>query len=407
MSRSKIIKLTVLIVLVLSFVISIAPFAFTRHAASKAHAAAAPSLSVYFGSNNDTFYALTADEGFLRWQYQYQQGGNTWSPAVVVNGVIYVEVSNSTSTAIISLRADGSKRWIFQFPSQTTGRNAVAVANGMVYFAVESSVTTNTLYADTRSGRPGFRLAVESSVTTNTLYALNAKDGSVVWTHPAGANEAFGNPLVDNSVLYVAESPSASGSSPQLDALNASDGSVIWTQTIPNAAATNLVAANGVIYFGGSIASVYAVNESDGTLLWSSQVDGGAISTPTIGNGIVYFAAANNYLTAVNASDGSLLWHYLFGKPFAATVSPVLYGMRVFIGSLNRNMYAFTASTGTLIWQTKIDAPITTTASIKNGIVHAGLQNGTLRTLNSSDGKQRWFYHTLGTIVTSSPPVVA
>ncbi len=43
----------------------------------------------------------------------------------------------------------------------------------------------------------------------------------------------------------------------------------------------------------------------------------------------------------------------------------------------------------------------------KNGIIHVGLQMGTLRTLNTSNGIQRWYYHTGGTIYSSSPPVVA
>jgi len=74
---------------------------------------------------------------------------------------------------------------------------------------------------------------------------------------------------------------------------------------------------------------------------------------------------------------------------------------------MNTVMYAINASTGALVWKTKTGTPITTTAAIKNGIIHVGLQNGTLRTLNTSNGIQRWYYHTGGTIYSSSPPVVA
>ena len=389
---SSIVKRLILVLLAFCTLASVALFTFAHQNLSRAHAApglqsASPSVSVYFGSDNDAFYALTADEGFLRWTYQYQQGGNTWSPTVVVNGVIYFEVANSSSTAIVSLRTDGSKRWIYQFPPQTVGRNALAVANGLVYFAVDSTVSNSA------------------------LYALNAKGGSVAWTHSARANNSFGNPVVDNGMVYVAELPnSGSTNTPRLDALNASDGSVIWTQVLTSSPRTNLAAANGVIYFGGSDSSLYAIKETDGLVLWHSPVDGGPISTPGVGNGIIYYAAANYHVTAVNATDGSLVWDYLIGQAFAPTVSPAIYmtsnWTRVYIGSLNRNMYAFNASSGALVWKTKIGTPITTTASIKNGIVHVGLQNGTLRTLNTTNGVQRWFYHTNGSIYTSSPPAL-
>jgi len=77
------------------------------------------------------------------------------------------------------------------------------------------------------------------------------------------------------------------------------------------------------------------------------------------------------------------------------------------IGSMNKTVYALQASSGTLIWARPIGVPITTTASIKNGIIHVGLIKGTLHTLNVSDGLERWYFHTNGVIATSSPPLLA
>ena len=77
------------------------------------------------------------------------------------------------------------------------------------------------------------------------------------------------------------------------------------------------------------------------------------------------------------------------------------------IGSMNKTVYALQASSGPLIWARPIGVPITTTASIKNGIIHVGLIKGTLHTLNVSDGLERWYFHTNGVIATSSPPLLA
>ncbi len=78
---SNIVKRTILVLLALSFTTSVTVFTLTHQGTSRAHAAAVTGvpLSVYFGSDNDAFYALDAPHGYLRWSYQYQQGANTWS----------------------------------------------------------------------------------------------------------------------------------------------------------------------------------------------------------------------------------------------------------------------------------------------------------------------------------------
>src|SRR2546421_7133732 len=246
-------KRAILVLLALSFITSVTIFTFTHRGASNVHAkGVSPNivpLSDYFGSNNDQFYALDAPHGLLRWSYQYQQGGNTWSPAIVVVGKIYFEVANSSSTAVEALsNLDGSVKWSFPFPAGTSGANAIAVANGFVYFAVNSN------------GSAG------------SIYALNAKTGSTAWVYTAAtSDQSFGNPTVANGVVYAAEH-SSTGGIPQMYALDGSLGSLNWSSEIPVAAGTNLASANGVIYFGGS-SSLYAVSATDGSSMWSSQVD--------------------------------------------------------------------------------------------------------------------------------------
>lgn len=383
-----IIKRLILVALALSIVAGITIFTFTHrgvtYAASSNISPAVVPISDYFGSDNDAFYALDAPHGTLRWSYQYQQGGNTWSPALVANNKIYVEVANSTSTAVQALsNIDGSVRWIYTFPAQTVGKAGIAVANNIIYFAVDS---TNA---------------------AGVIYALDGSKGTTLWTYPApSAEQSFGNPIVDNGVVYASET-SSSGGTPQLYALNATSGSLTWAHTIPGNATTNLAANNGVIYFGGAVSSLYAINETDGSVAWSSQVDGGPVSTPTPATNFIYYASATSFITAVNVNDGSLKWHYQVHQPFTGNVSPALYGGILYIGSMDLNMYAINANTGGLFYKAHVGQQITTTAEIKNGIIHVGLrgqQGGGLRTLNTSNGVERWFYHTNGVIATSSPP---
>jgi outer membrane protein assembly factor BamB len=402
------IKRTTLLLLALTFLASATIFTFVQRGVFNAHASASGSklyvpavsgVSIYFGSDNDGLYALDAAHGLLRWPspYEFPPGGDTWSPIIVVTGVLYLEVSNSTNTAVVSLRSDSSKRWTFTFPAQSYGEHAIAVDNGAVYFAVDSSIGSSY------------------------IYALSAKNGSILWTKAAAAGEYFGNPVVTNGVLYVAQFPFVTGNPTQLVALNSTNGTVVWSTPpdLPAQPSTNLAESNGVIYFGDVTGSLDAFNETTAHLNWRSQIDGGPVSTPTLVSNVIYYASASDFVTAVNVSDGSLHWHYLIGKPFATTVSPVMYDHVIYIGSMNTYMYAINAdgssfgAVGTPYWRTKIGTSITTTAVVKNNIVHVGLQNGTLRTLNATGangvipGKQRWFFHSNGCICTSSPPAEA
>ena len=280
---SKFVKRAILALLALSFITSVTVFTLTHQGISRAHAAPSSTgvpLSVYFGSDNDAFYALDAPHGYLRWSYQYQQGGNTWSPAAAIVGKVFFEVANSASTAVQALsNIDGSVPWSFPFPAGTSSKNGIAVANGIIYFAVNSSTGAGS------------------------IYALNTKDGSVAWTSTAATpDQSFGNPIVVNGVVYAAEKSSA-GHPPHIYALNATTGALDWSNTIPVAAGTNLASANGVIYFGDRVSSLYAVSAADGSSIWTSQVDGGPASTPTIGgNGDIYYASTTNYVTAVHAN---------------------------------------------------------------------------------------------------------
>src|SRR5260370_13302861 len=93
------VKRSILLLLALSFLASAAVLTFTHRGV--AHAVTA--LSVYFGSDNDYFYALDSPHGTLRWTYQYQQGRNNWAPAVLVYSLLFFEVANSSNTSLGSL----------------------------------------------------------------------------------------------------------------------------------------------------------------------------------------------------------------------------------------------------------------------------------------------------------------
>ena len=159
------------------------------------------------------------------------------SSPVVASGVAYVGSNDGhlyaydTRTGAPALDRDG---W-------TDRRGPPAVANGVVF--VGSADTTLYAFAATdgtpkwsRSCRrptagqaPRRRSSVRVFVTSaDRVYALNAADGSDVWSTPSGLPGPLSAPAVAGDLVYV-----TSYSDGTVDALHADDGSAAWRTTAP------------------------------------------------------------------------------------------------------------------------------------------------------------------------------
>lgn len=123
---------------------------------------------VYFGSRNDSVYALDADTGALRWRFN-TSGDVDASPALV-DGTLYV---GSDDDQVYALDADtGALRW-----SYGTGGDVVA----------SPAVANGTVYAASHDG---------------SVYALDAADGSLEWSYGTG-DSILASPTVVDGVAYV------------------------------------------------------------------------------------------------------------------------------------------------------------------------------------------------------------
>jgi outer membrane protein assembly factor BamB len=111
---------------------------------------------VYCGSQNGYAYAFNAHNGKLLWQRN--PGGPTYPAPQEEDGVVFAGYATAsgggvTSGGIVAWNADGSLRWR-KLIAGYMGDDPLVVHNGVVY-------------ANPMSGK---------------LYALNAKDGSTLWT---------------------------------------------------------------------------------------------------------------------------------------------------------------------------------------------------------------------------------
>jgi outer membrane protein assembly factor BamB len=238
--------------------------------------------------------------------------------------------------------------------------------------------------------------------TDGSVYALNATNGSIVWSQSYGSDSGS-SPEVINNVVYL------SLDSGTLYALNATNGAQIWSVFLGVGLAGPTV-VNNVIYVS-SQNTVYALNAATGTQIWHYPVGG---FPPTYYNKIVYVSSqdggGDTILYALNALNGQVLWNYsLWGDWYSNITTAVVANGIVYIGfgSLPGNggcsaadggsgdVYALNATSGTLLWKTSAGLCDASTA-VSNNMVYVGGADGSVNALNATTGQIVWSFNVNG-----------
>jgi outer membrane protein assembly factor BamB len=206
---------------------------------------ASPTLSVdesiiYVGSgdpnkdNGGSLYAINSD-GTLRWKYEGLSSMRVSGPVVGPNGRIYA----CASSRVYCFSSSGSLIW--QSDNDTAGNLCPALSSQEV------------VYVGTAQGK---------------IFALNASNGSTLWSYQTGAN-------------------------PDYDPDNPHDPEY-GVLTAP------ICGADGVVYVGAVDGKMYALNV-DGSLLWTYETGDSIVENcPAIGpDGALYFISEDGYAYCV------------------------------------------------------------------------------------------------------------
>jgi eukaryotic-like serine/threonine-protein kinase len=334
-----------------------------------------PSAVVYFGSNNNQFYAVDAGNGSLIWKFS-GEGSFVYSSATYGNGTLYVGNGDGYVYAIDPV--NGTLKWKNKIA--TTGIESDAVFdNGTIY------VGTND----------------------DELYALDASNGKTKWIYKTGGNISA-SPTLLNGIVYFGSSDG------RLYALEAATGKEKWfyqTGAMINQSGPALV--NGIIYVGSRDSYLYAINAVTGALVWRYFANGISLeqSSPTVVNGFVYIGGwydmsftSKGSLYALNAATGQLLWESL--KNTGISSSPNLADGKIYITADDGKIHALEASTGTVIWQKEILAN-SASPLVSDGTVFVG--GGGSRyfyAFNAITGAEKWRFSMPDGIMISSPLIL-
>ncbi len=141
------------------------------------------------------------------------------------------------------------------------------------------------------------------------FWALNADDGSIVWSTPVGPGASLGGiewgTATDGQRIYVEIANSNHlpytlvPSGQQItwgawSALDVATGKILWQTADPTPGAIDrgsVSVANGVMYAGSNAGQMYALEASTGNILWSFQSGGTVLDAPSIVDGTLYWGS--------------------------------------------------------------------------------------------------------------------
>ena len=252
--------------------------------------------AVFFGTNENRFFALDAGTGSLIWKdsvagmFETYPGGFQYNIPQLVNGIIYAA---NTSGIIFGFDpATGAIKSQFQpgGPIATTP----AIADGTLFFGSDD----------------------------HNFYAVDLATGSMKWSVPTGWPTDSG-PTVSDGIVYFGAY--------YLYALDAATGAEKWKFFLnPATIMAAPLVDNGVVYIGSENDSLYALDAATGNMKWSAKADNTlAQSTPSISNGSLFVGAESGSLFAFDVATGTQQWKALPGA--SVYDQPFVYNNTVYV----------------------------------------------------------------------------
>jgi outer membrane protein assembly factor BamB len=296
------------------------------------------------------------------------------------------------------------------------------------------------------AGRPGTQLwsftagaPVTSGITVtggvvhlgsvdNNVYALNAGDGTKVWSY------ATGGPIQGSGVAVAGGAVYIGSNDKNIYALHAGTGRKIWKFATPYPVDSGFAVAAKTVY-GGTIgvtcyalsashgrelwdnttggtlqgiatdgqnvyagcvnAAVVALRADGGKVLWTFPASGPVLSGITVAGGVVY-AGGDDTVYALSAADGGRRWSFTAGGTIHSGIA--VAGGVVYVGSWDNKVYALRASDGRKLWEFTTGSFVSSGIAVAGGIVYAGSTDSHVYALRASDGRKLWSFATRGSV---------
>jgi eukaryotic-like serine/threonine-protein kinase len=296
--------------------------------------------SLYVNTFEGATYAIDSETGKVHWR---RRVGGTLPSSPAIDGPRLLVASQDGSVTALD-RSRGRALWRVQ----TAGKveSSPVVVDGLAYFgshdgrlfAVHSS-SGRVRWAYDTGGRINaspsvFGQKVCVSTYAGSILCLNRRTGAEIWTTYVKRDflryESFyASASSDGSRLY---SVARSG---KVVALDASDGSVVWTGGVGGLGYTTPAVGPDRIFAGGFDGRLRAFRSTTGDELWSTWVGGRLLGAPVLIGENVFVSTLEGRTSALRASDGKIVWRIPLGR-----YAPGIATERTYFFTLNGRLIA-------------------------------------------------------------------
>ncbi len=191
-----------------------------------------------------------------------------------------------------------------------------------------------------------------------------------------------------------------------LASYNVSAGQINWRKNF-GYIQTSPMLKGDYVYFGNLNGSQYKVESVTGKREWKFETKSPIHSTCAVTDENVIFGNDNGTIYCLNTTDGSQKWKLETKSPVIST--PMINEGIIYIGGNDSNFCAISIADGSVIWKNNLKTKIIAGSALfqNDGVdpqVIVGCIDGSIYSLNKSDGTVKWKFLTRGT-VTSTPVV--
>jgi outer membrane protein assembly factor BamB len=234
----------------------------------------------------------------------------------------------------------------------------------------------------------------------HVVWGLDRETGAELWSFDQAASQYVEGGAIGDGIFVIGNSDN------DVYALDVESGARRWGapfETGHRVWATPLI-VDDIVYVGSMDRHLYALDLASGRELWKFSTQGAFADTPVLRDGVLYAGAFDNRLYAIDAQTGTELWRLEGENWFWG--SPVLYDDVVYAADVDGNIYAVDAETGSPIWNESIDEPVRAGMAVTEdgGRLFVGSQDGTLYALDTNDGYVMWSQDSEGQVL--SRPIV-